>query len=80
MMVETRDNKHSIKDWMDCGIISSVAWTSLENRFKIRPIGVDSKKRKFPLRSESKSLLCIVLVALINITTKQIAAIQEIMA
>ena len=72
------DRKQSINDFMLDGIESSVASMSLVKRFTIRPSGVVSKKFISALKTECKSLLCIIFVALINIATKQRLPINKI--
>jgi hypothetical protein len=52
MTVEHIPRKQSIKDFMDEGMLSSVASTSFVNRFTIRPMGVESKNLKFPRNTE----------------------------
>jgi len=68
-MVEKIENKHSTRVFMLYGIVSSVASMSLVNRFTMRPIGVESKKRNVPRSIEFRRVICMILVAFMNIAT-----------
>lgn len=78
--VDKRPRKHSIKDLIEFGILSSVASISFVNLFNIRPIGVDSKNRKFPLNTEDKSFSCNDLDAFMYMPTKNTFAAKLINA
>lgn len=80
MTVDIRPKKHSINDLIELGMLSSVASISFVNRFKIRPIGVDSKNLKFPFNTEDKSFSCNDLDALMYIPTKNTFATKLINA
>lgn len=78
--VEKMARKQSIRDLMLFGIESSVASMSLVNRFTMRPRGVESKKLISALSTECNRRLCISLVALMNMATKQTLPKNEIKA
>ena len=63
MIVENTENSVKRNERMDRGIVSSITLMSLENRFKIRPRGVVSKKDIGERRMLFMSLLCSVLEA-----------------
>lgn len=80
MTVESIDKKQSISDLILEGIESSVASMSLVNRLTMRPNGVVSKNSMWALNTELRSLLCIILVAFMNMATKQTLPKNDISA
>lgn len=80
MAVDNRPRKQSTNDLIELGMLSSVASTSLVNLFNMRPTGVDSKKLKFPLKTEDNNFSCNDLVAFMYIPTKKAFAAKLINA
>lgn len=62
--------KQDRSDLIELGMESSVALMSLVNLLRIRPVGVDSKKRNGERRTERSILLCSSVVALMYIAKK----------